>query len=140
MAAIFAANLLRYQAENWRPDRDLILALTAAEEGGDNNGVDWLIKEHKPLIDAAYAINEGGGGTLRRDGDDVRPVLHSISAAEKVSRHFTLTVKNPGGHSSTPRPDNAIYSLANGLVRLAKFTFPVAINPVTKAYLSRLQR
>ena len=137
MAAIFAANLLRYKAENWRPDRDLILALTAAEEGGDNNGVDWLIKEHKPLIDAAYALNEGGGGTLRRDGDDVRPVLNSIQAAEKVPRHFTLTVKNPGGHSSVPRPDNAIYSLANGLARLAGFTFPVAINPVTRAYFEQ---
>ena len=104
MAAIFAANLLRYKAENWRPDRDLILPLTAAEEGGDNNGVDWLIKEHKPLIDAAYAINEGGGGTLLRDGNDVRPVLHSIQAAEKVSRHFTLMVKEswwPLLHSAT---------------------------------------
>lgn len=137
MAAIFAANVLRYKAENWRPDRDLILALTAAEEGGDNNGVEWLIKEHRPLIDAAYALNEGGGGTLTRNGNDVRPLLHSIQAAEKVSRNFTLTVRNPGGHSSVPRPDNAIYSLASGLTRLAKFAFPVAINPVTRAYFEQ---
>ncbi len=137
MAAIFVANLLRYKAEGWRPDRDLILALTAAEEGGDNNGVEWLLKEHRPLIDAAYTINEGGGGTLVRNGADVRPLLHSIQAAEKVPENFTLTVRNSGGHSSVPRPDNAIYTLANGLARLGKFTFPVALNPVTRAFFEQ---
>ena len=137
MAAIFVANLLRYKAEGWRPDRDLILALTAAEEGGDNNGVEFLIKDHRALIDAAYAVNEGGGGTLVRSGSEVRPLLHSIQAAEKVPENFTLTVRNPGGHSSVPLPDNAIYSLANGLARLGKFTFPVALNPVTRAYFEQ---
>jgi len=134
MAAIFAANMLRYKAEGFKPNRDLILALTADEEGGDTNGVEWLIANHKDLIDAAYAINEGGGGTLTGQRMDVRPLYNSIQAAEKVPENFTLTVLNSGGHSSVPRPDNAIYALANGLSRLAKFTFPVALNPVSKGY------
>lgn len=137
MAAIFVANLLQYKAEGWHPSRDLILALTADEEGGDTNGVEWLIKEHKDLVDAAYAINEGGGGTLTGQGADVRPLFNSIQAAEKVPENFTLTVTNSGGHSSVPRPDNAIYSLANGLARLGRFTFPVAVNPVTRAFFEQ---
>lgn len=137
MASMFAANLLTYKAEGWKPNRDLILALTADEEGGDTNGVEWLIANHKGLIDAAYAINEGGGGTLTGQGMDVRPLYHSIQAAEKVPENFTLTVRNSGGHSSTPRPDNAIYALANGLSRLGRFTFPVALNPVSRGYFEQ---
>lgn len=137
MAAIFTANLLQYKAEGWRPSRDLILALTADEEGGNTNGVEWLIKEHKDLINAAYAINEGGGGTLRGEGNDVHPLFNSIQAAEKVPENYTLTVTNIGGHSSVPRPVNAIYSLANGLARLGRFTFPVALNPVTRGYFEQ---
>ena len=134
MAAIFVANLLSYKAEGYKPDRDLILALTAAEEGGDNNGVEFLIAEHKDVIDAAYAINEGGGGSL---GPDLKPQFNSIQAAEKVPENFTLTVRNSGGHSSVPRPDNAIYSLANALVRLSQFTFPVALNPVSRGFFEQ---
>lgn len=130
MAAMFVANLLRYRREKWVPDRDLILALTADEEGGPANGVQWLIDHHRPLIDAAYAINEGGGGTL--DGNT--PVFHSIQAAEKVYVDFTFTVTNPGGHSSVPRPDNAIYTLAEALSRLARHRFPVALNEVTRPF------
>ncbi len=137
MAAMFVANLLRYKAEGWRPDRDLILALTAAEEGGANNGVSFLIAQHKALIDAEYAINEGGGGALAVRGSEVRPLYHSIQAAEKVSEHFTLTVTNSGGHSSVPRPNNAIYTLANGLARLAAFRFPVGLNPVTRTFFEQ---
>lgn len=137
MAAIFVSNLLQYKAEGWRPSRDLILALTADEEGGDTNGVEWLIKEHKDLIDAAYTINEGGGGTLRGEGANVQPLFNSIQAAEKVPENYTLTVTNVGGHSSVPRPVNAIYSLANGLARLGQFTFPVALNPVTKGFFEQ---
>jgi acetylornithine deacetylase/succinyl-diaminopimelate desuccinylase-like protein len=137
MSAIFVANLLRYKADGWRPDRDLILALTADEEGGNANGVEWLIANHKDLIDAAYAINEGGGGTLTQQGSDVRPLLQSIQAGEKVPENFTLTVRNSGGHSSVPRPDNAIYSLANGLSRLARYTFPVALNPVSRGFFEQ---
>lgn len=133
MAAIFVANLLRYKREGWTPDRDLILALTADEEGGDANGVEWLAESHRDLIDAAYALNEGGGGTLL----DGQPLLHSIQAAEKVPVNFTLATANPGGHSSVPRPDNAIYELADGLAKLARFRFPVALNPVTRAFFEQ---
>jgi acetylornithine deacetylase/succinyl-diaminopimelate desuccinylase-like protein len=137
MASIFVANLLKYKAEGWRPDRDLILALTADEEGGDTNGVEFLIASHKDLIDAAYSINEGGGGALIADGANVRPLINSIQAAEKVPENYTLTVRNTGGHSSVPRPDNAIYSLANGLARLGRFTFPVALNPVSRGFFEQ---
>ena len=131
MASMFVANLLRYKKEGFVPARDLILALTADEEGGASNGVDYLTKHHRNLIDAAYAINEGGGGTL----SGTTPLFHSVQAAEKVPVNFTLTVLNPGGHSSVPRPDNAINQLAQGLVNLAHYTFPVALNAITKPFL-----
>jgi acetylornithine deacetylase/succinyl-diaminopimelate desuccinylase-like protein len=131
MAAIFVANLLRYKQEGWRPPRDLVLALTADEEGGDANGVEYLVANHRALVDAAYAINEGGGGVLL----DGRPTMHTVQAAEKVPVNFTLTVTNPGGHSSVPRPDNAIYQLADALGRLGRHQFPVALNAVTRPWL-----
>jgi acetylornithine deacetylase/succinyl-diaminopimelate desuccinylase-like protein len=130
MAAMFVANLLRYKQEGFVPSRDLVLTLTADEEGGAANGVEFLVKHHRQLIDAAYAINEGGGGTLNGN----TPVFHSVQAAEKVPVNFTLTVLNPGGHSSVPRPDNAIYQLADGLAKLSRYTFPVALNAVTKPF------
>jgi acetylornithine deacetylase/succinyl-diaminopimelate desuccinylase-like protein len=133
MASIFVANLLRYKQEKWTPSRDLILMLTADEEGGADNGVEWLVHTHKPLIDAAYALNEGGGGTL--DGD--RPLFNSIQAAEKVYLDFTLTATNSGGHSSVPRADNAIYQLANGLTRIANYRFAVVLNEVTRPFFAR---
>lgn len=133
MAAIFVANLLRARREGWAPARDVVLALTADEEGGDANGVEWLIANHRALIDAAYALNEGGGGVLQGG----RPLLHSIQAAEKVPVNFTLTVTNPGGHSSVPRPDNAITGLAEALVRVGHYQFPVALNEVTRPYFAR---
>ena len=134
MAAILTANLLRYKQEGWVPDRDLILALTADEEGGRSNGVSWLIANHRDLIDAEYAINEGGGGTL---GPDDQPLFHSIQAAEKVYTDFTLTVRNTGGHSSVPRRDNAIYSLAAALLKIQNYTFPVELNDVTRPFFEQ---
>jgi acetylornithine deacetylase/succinyl-diaminopimelate desuccinylase-like protein len=133
MAAMFTANLLRYKAEGWVPERDLILALTADEEGGDRNGVSWLIEHHRELIDAEYAINEGGGGTLQGDA----PLFHSIQAAEKMYSDFTFTVRNTGGHSSVPRKDNAIYSLAAALQRVQAYTFPVELNDVTRPFFEQ---
>lgn len=130
MDAIFVANLLRDKKAGWVPDRDIILALTADEEGGDSNGVEWLIAQHRDLIDAAYALNEGGGGSLRNG----KPFLNSVQAAEKVPVNFTLTAVNRGGHSSVPRPDNAIYELAQGLVKLENFKFPVQLNDVSSAF------
>lgn len=134
MAAMFVANLLRYKKEGYTPSRDLILALTADEEGGGSNGVTYLLQNHRALIDAAYAINEGGGGTLAPNG--TTPVFHSIQAAEKVYTDFTLTARNPGGHSSVPRPDNAINQLAVALVNVSKYTFPVALNSVTRPFFT----
>jgi acetylornithine deacetylase/succinyl-diaminopimelate desuccinylase-like protein len=134
MAAMFVANLLRMKQENVVPDRDLILALTADEEGGEPpNGVEWLIANHRQLIDAAYVVNEGGGGTLAGN----RPLFHTVQAAEKVPIHYTLTVLNTGGHSSVPRPDNAIYALANALGRIARAPFPIALNPVTREFFAQ---
>ena len=133
MASLFIANLLRFKQENYKPDRDLILALTADEEGGGSNGVRWLIANHKDLIDAAYALNEGGGGALR----DGKPFINSVGAAEKVSANFTISTANRGGHSSVPRDDNAIYELAEALTKVGKYQFPVMLNEVTKAYFTK---
>ncbi len=133
MAAIFIANLIRYKQEGFAPDRDLIVALTADEEGGDFNGVDWLLKNHKGLIDSEYALNEGGGGT-ERDGKKIR---NNVQLSEKVFQSFKLEVKSKGGHSSQPRKDNAIYQLASALDKLGKFDFPVNLNEGTRVFFER---
>ena len=133
MAAIFVANLLRDRKNGWVPDRDVILALTADEEGGDANGVDFLLERHRSLIDAAYAINEGGGGSLR----DGKPFFNTVQAAEKVYADFTLTARNRGGHSSVPRADNAIYQLVDALSRVAQHRFPVQLNEVSRTFFER---
>ena len=140
MAAMFIANVLRYKREGWRPERDLILALTADEEGGDANGVEFLLAKHRPLIEAAFAINEGGGGSLSGSGMDVRPLIHSVQAAEKVPEDYTLTARNTGGHSSVPRPDNAIYQLVNGLARIERHKFPVTLNATSRAFFEQTAR
>ena len=133
MAAIFTANLIRYKQEGFVPDRDLILVLTADEEGGPDNGVQWLLQHHRDLIDGAYALNEGGGGSLR----NWKPLLHSVQATEKVPVDFAVKVTNKGGHSSVPMPDNAIYHLAAALGKLSTFNFPVQLNDITKAFFER---
>ncbi|MGH9331537.1 MAG: M20/M25/M40 family metallo-hydrolase [Vicinamibacterales bacterium] len=133
MAAIFVANLIRYRQESWTPGRDIILALTADEEGGDHNGVDWLLQNHRALIDAEFTINEGGGGHLKNG----RRLLNEVQASEKVYLDFTLEVTNPGGHSSLPVTENAIYRLAQGLTRLGQFQFPVRLNEVTRGFFSK---
>jgi acetylornithine deacetylase/succinyl-diaminopimelate desuccinylase-like protein len=133
MASIFVANLLQDRRNGWVPERDLILALTADEEGGDANGVEYLLAHHRALIDAAYALNEGGGGSLR----DGKPFLNSVQAAEKVYADFTLTARNRGGHSSVPRADNAIYQLVDALGRVARFHFPVQLNEVSRTFFER---
>ncbi|HEY2990673.1 MAG TPA: M20/M25/M40 family metallo-hydrolase [Candidatus Binatia bacterium] len=136
MAAIFVANLIRYKQERMAPDRDIILALTADEELGDSptNGVDWLLKNHKDLIDAEFALNEGGGVTLRNG----KPLINRIQASEKISVMYRLEVKNPGGHSAVPGRDNAIYHLAEGLARLAKHSFPVKLTEATRGAFERM--
>jgi acetylornithine deacetylase/succinyl-diaminopimelate desuccinylase-like protein len=133
MATIFLANLVRLRNEAVMPDRDIILALTTDEElaNSPHDGARWLLENHRDLIDAEFALNEGGGGTLR----DGKPVSSNIQLAEKVYRSFTLEVKDPGGHSASPRRDNAITKLAEGLVRIADYEFPARLNPVTSAFL-----
>ncbi|MDQ2932516.1 MAG: M20/M25/M40 family metallo-hydrolase [Gemmatimonadota bacterium] len=133
MASIFVANMLRMKREGYVPDRDLILALTADEEGGDMDGAEWLVNTHKLVIDAAYAINEGGGGALVNG----KPFLQSVQATEKVSINLTASTHNRGGHSSVPRPDNAIYELAAGLMKLSAYRFPVQLNDVSRAFFER---
>jgi acetylornithine deacetylase/succinyl-diaminopimelate desuccinylase-like protein len=134
-AAMLVTTLLRLKTERIVPDRDLILALTAGEEGGmPYNGVEWLIKNKRPLIDAEYSINVDAGGGEMENG---KHSLFDVQAAEKVFHSVSLTVKNPGGHSSLPRKDNAIYALAAALDRLAKFDFPAKPNDVVKAYFSK---
>jgi len=134
MAASLVANLIRLKEERYVPDRDLILALTADEEGGNFNGVDWLLKTHRPLIDAALALNEGGSGQM----DHGRYLVNEVQASEKVYQDFRLEVRNPGGHSSRPVRDNAIYHLSAALARLAQFDFPVNLSEVTRTYFERM--
>jgi acetylornithine deacetylase/succinyl-diaminopimelate desuccinylase-like protein len=134
MAAIFVANFIRYKQENAKFDRDIILALTADEEGGDFNGPEYLIKNHRDLLDAEFGINEGGGGRHRKGVK----LFNGVQASEKVYQSFLLEAKNKGGHSSLPSKDNAIYQLAAGLERLSKFDFPVNLNEVTRGYFQKM--
>jgi len=134
MAAVWIATLLRYRQEHYMPDRDLIVALTADEEGGAYNGVQWLLANHRELIDAEYALNEGGESQMK----DGKYVLNAVQSSEKIYQSFRLEVHNPGGHSSRPVKDNAIYRLAEGLTRLSKYQFPAKMNEVTSEYYRRI--
>ena len=132
--AILVTNFIRLKTEGYLPDRDLILALTADEEGGGSNGVDWLLKEHRDWIDAEYCINLDGGEFER---EKAKRLLAGIQASEKVYVDYQFESLNPGGHSSVPTPDNAIYHLAGALARLQSFSFPVKINEITRNYFER---
>ena len=129
--AILVATFVRLKREGYRPNRDLILALTTGEEGGsDYNGVDWLLKNHRDLVDAAYVINMDGGDPVMMNG---RRLMRTVQAAEKVFVTFKLEVHNPGGHSSLPVRDNAIYRLAAALGRLSAYQFPPQLTEITRA-------
>jgi acetylornithine deacetylase/succinyl-diaminopimelate desuccinylase-like protein len=136
MASIFVANAFRFKTEGYLPDRDIIIALTADEESGQFNGVDWLLKNHPALLDGALVINEGGGGTLRNG----KPLFNTVQATEKITTNFTLRVTNRGGHSSVPRADNAIYALATALGKVSAYRFPIKLNEVTRQFFSRTAR
>ena len=128
--AIFAAIMLQMKKDGAAPDRDIVLAFTADEEGGCCNGARWLFSNHRDLVDASYVLNEGAIGFIRNG----KPVANTIEATQKVVGGFTVTAKNRGGHSSLPRPDNAIYQLAAGLLKLSTYKFPVQFNDVSRAY------
>src|SRR5436190_14993996 len=136
-AAIWIANLIRYKREGFKPDRDLIVALTADEEGGGPyNGVEWLLKNKRELIDAEFCLNEGGWGELSGG----RKISNDIEVSEKYVINFRLEVRNKGGHSSMPVADNAIYHLAGALDRIGRFGFPLKTNEVTRASFAALAK
>ena len=133
MAAIYTANLVRYKRESYVPDRDIIVALTSDEETGGSNGINWLLENQPGLIRGALAINEGGYGLLQ----DGKPLANTIQIAEKIFATFQVTARNPGGHSSLPRDDNAIYDLAEALLKIRDFDFPVQLNDVMRVSFQR---
>jgi len=132
--AILVTTFIRLKKEGYRPDRDLILALTADEEGGNFNGVAWLLNNHRQLIDADFVINPDAGDF---EMDQGKKLTIGIEASEKLYQHYEIKAENPGGHSSLPRPDNAIYELAGGLLRLERYLFPFELNEVTREYFAR---
>jgi len=133
-AASWVAALLRMKQEGVVPAGDFILALTAGEEGPGYNGISWILAHKKELIDAQYVLNADAGGGELRGG---KPIALDVQAAEKVFYSVHLTARNPGGHSSLPRKDNAIYALSAALGRLAEYDFPFRTNPVTRGYFTR---
>jgi acetylornithine deacetylase/succinyl-diaminopimelate desuccinylase-like protein len=135
--AALVATFLRLHREGYKPKRDLILALTADEEGGQFNGASWLVKEHRDLVDAAYIINPDSGGL---ELDHGRAIVADVEATEKVYADYQITATNPGGHSSRPRPDNAIYELTDALEKLAHYSFPFELNDVTRTYFQNLEK
>lgn len=136
-AALWIANLIRYKREGFKPDRDIIVALTADEEGGGPyNGVAWLIKNKRSLIDAEFCLNEGGWGEMAGG----KKISNDLQVSEKYVVNFRLEVRNRGGHSSIPVADNAIYHLAGALERLSKFAFPLKTNEVTRGYFQQMSK
>jgi acetylornithine deacetylase/succinyl-diaminopimelate desuccinylase-like protein len=133
--AILVTNFIRLKKQGFVPNRDFILALTADEEGGKSNGVDWLLKNRPELIKAEAALNPDSGGI---DTESGKPVVMVLEATEKLYGDFELSTKNPGGHSSLPTRANAIYELTKALDRLEKYQFPVEINAVTRAYFEQM--
>jgi acetylornithine deacetylase/succinyl-diaminopimelate desuccinylase-like protein len=135
--AALVETFLRLHREGYKPQRDLVLALTADEEGGDFNGANWLVENHRDLVDAAFVINPDAGGI---DLDHGKPIEADVEATEKRYADFHVTAVNRGGHSSLPRPDNAIYELTAALSKLAAYKFPFELNGVTRAYATEMTK
>jgi acetylornithine deacetylase/succinyl-diaminopimelate desuccinylase-like protein len=136
-AALWIANLIRYKQEGFKPDRDIIVALTADEEGGGPySGIEWLLKNHRDLIDSEFALNEGGWG----ESLDGKKISNDVQVSEKYVINFRFEVHNKGGHSSLPVSDNAIYHLAAALEHLSNFGFPLKTNEVTAAYFQQMSK
>jgi len=132
---VLVTNLIRLVREKYRPDRDLILALTAGEETGIADGVEWLLNERRPLIESVYCVNLDGGDFQLKDG---KRRLVAVQASEKLSVMYRLEAADRGGHSSLPRPENPIYRVAGAVSRVAAFEFPVELNEVTRTYFQRM--
>ncbi len=133
-AAVWVDTLIRYRQEGFKPRRTLKLALTCGEEtSGAFNGAEYLAKNKRDLIDAGFALNEGAGGQFDAKG---KPFVHTVLASEKVFQNFRLEVTNPGGHSSRPVPDNAIYHLARALDKISRYEFPVQFNDANRAFFT----
>ena len=132
--AIYVLTMMRLKREGYKPERDIILALTADEEGGKSNGIDWLLKNHRELVDAEFALNADGGGVITEKG---KPFVVAMGASEKLYADYELEVTNPGGHSSLPTAENAIYRLADALTRLQNYHFPFELNDVTRAFFQQ---
>src|SRR6266849_5262910 len=133
--AIMATTLIRMKKEGFVPDRDIILALTADEEGGKSNGVNWLLKNHRDLVDAEFVLNPDELTVWTETG---KATVVEVEAAEKTYSDYQLVVTDAGGHSSLPTPHNAIYQLAEGLVHLQQYKFPVELNEITRAYYEHM--
>ena len=137
MAAIFADTMIRFKKSGYKPKRTVKMALTCGEESPNTfDGASYLVEHHKPLIDAAFALNEGAGGRL--DPKTGKYVFNGVQAGEKVYQDYTLEVTNPGGHSSRPMPDNAIYHLSAALLKVQAMDFPVEFNDATRGYFARM--
>ncbi|MDZ4762068.1 MAG: M20/M25/M40 family metallo-hydrolase [Alphaproteobacteria bacterium] len=137
MAAIFTDSMVRWKRDGYRPERTIKLALTCGEESPNVfNGVKYLIENHRALMDAGFALNEGAGGRI--DPATGKYMFNGVQAGEKLYQDFTLEITNPGGHSSRPVPDNAIYRLADALARVSAIDFPVEFNDATRGYFARM--
>jgi acetylornithine deacetylase/succinyl-diaminopimelate desuccinylase-like protein len=134
-AAILVANLIRLVREKYRPDRDLVLALTAGEETGIADGIEWLLDERRPLVESVYCVNVDGGDFQLKDG---KRRLVAVQASEKLSVNYRLEAVDRGGHSSMPRPENPIYRVASAVSRVAAHEFPFELNEVTRTYFERM--
>jgi len=133
--AIMMATMIRFRKEGFKPSRDIVMALTADEESGSSNGVDWLLKNHRDLVDAEFVINLDGSSVITDHG---KPLYFEMDATEKVYGDYLLTATNPGGHSSLPVSDNAIYRISAALERLSQYEFPVELNSITRGYYEQM--
>ena len=133
--ALLVATFIRLHEEGYRPDRDLIMALTADEENGPDDGVDWLVNNHRELFDVDFVLNPDDGGVELEHG---KPLVVGVEASEKLYADYELTVTDRGGHSSLPHPGNPIFRLVDALGRLEQSPFPFELNTVTRGYFSSL--
>ena len=131
-AAILVANFVRLWQEGFEPDRDLIIVLSADEET-DGASTQWLLREHRDLVDAAYALNTDAGGVLS-DAEGAKKYAFMVQTGEKVYASYSFEAHDRGGHSSLPRPDNPIYRVARTLVALQHYRFPVDLNDTTREF------